>query len=300
MRAPRREFLAGCCATLALVSGCTPDFDEVWDVSDLRVLAVRADPPEVLVPIASLADIPERAPPVRIEALVVDPRAPDAEFDWTASVCSAEEDLCADAKVKPKEIQRGRSRLDQIAFEFVADRELILAAREADPFGGFGGIPILLELVIDDGELPVTAVKRLVYGAVDPPGKRPNQNPSLARIKRDDAVIDTDLGQLDPEQELTLLPEPTPETKEKYLVRTFELEARELEEFISYSFFTTGGTLSHARTGGKPSTFVTNKKVDDVTSDFTAPTASGPGKLWIVIRDDRGGVDWRELAFEVR
>ena len=92
---------------------------------------------------------------------------------------------------------------------------------------------------------------------------------------------------------------PRPEAQETYVVRTFDGGTKEVTEYLSYSFFTTAGELSDARTGGRPSPFVTIRKVDDLTSELT-PTEPGPGVLWIVVHDDRGGVGWQSHEFVVR
>jgi hypothetical protein len=66
-------------------------------------------------------------------------------------------------------------------------------------------------------------------------------------------------------------------------------------EAIGVAWFTTGGSFAVARTG---------RSDDDVasTSDNTwrAPDVPGPVTIWVVLRDDRGGVGWREYAVEVR
>src|SRR5690606_9754347 len=63
---------------LVLASGCV-DLPAYSLVEDLRILAVRADPPQLLdSPVAS---------EVRFDALVVDPRAPDEPIELSWQFC---------------------------------------------------------------------------------------------------------------------------------------------------------------------------------------------------------------------
>ncbi|MEM6533751.1 MAG: hypothetical protein AAF654_14100, partial [Myxococcota bacterium] len=69
--------------TLTLfAAACGMDVDQVEDVEDLRVLALRADPPEVLLPTANLDDPSALEINVSFSALVVDPRGGNVDFEW--------------------------------------------------------------------------------------------------------------------------------------------------------------------------------------------------------------------------
>jgi hypothetical protein len=163
------------------------------------------------------------------------------------------------------------------------------------------------------------ALKRIVYGNPLPAEKKPNTNPWLGRLLVDGKELPAgnDL-QVDAGQTVKLLPEPAPGARESYWVATFRgpctldtqcgegavckdhICSRRLDEFLSYAFFTTAGALSYASTGGKPTPFAENKKIADPSSDWTAPPAPGRAELWVVVRDDRGGVGWKTLQAAVR
>ncbi len=66
-------------------------------------------------------------------------------------------------------------------------------------------------------------------------------------------------------------------------------------EGIGVSWFTTGGHFDVDRTGRDAMDLT-------VTSDngWSAPAETGLVTMWIVLRDDRGGVGWAEYAIEVR
>lgn len=65
-------------------------------------------------------------------------------------------------------------------------------------------------------------------------------------------------------------------------------------EAIRVAWFATGGSFAAARTGRSPAE-------REAASDnvWTAPDDAGEHTLWFVVRDDRGGADWRELAVQV-
>jgi hypothetical protein len=65
-------------------------------------------------------------------------------------------------------------------------------------------------------------------------------------------------------------------------------------EAIRVSWFATDGSFEHERTGRAETDHAS-------TSDnrWTAPRAHGVVQLWVVIRDDRGGVGWSAYAFDV-
>lgn len=73
--------------------GCTEDFAAYWEISDLRVLAIQANPPELF-----REDVMPGADPateVRFEALVVDPRGVQVTYTW--SFCPVESHIaCLD------------------------------------------------------------------------------------------------------------------------------------------------------------------------------------------------------------
>jgi len=326
-------------ALATLVGACTPDFEDVWLVKDLRILAIQADPPEVLVPAGNVAAAP---PPVQVTALVVDPRlAAGASLRWELWACTPEEVTCDDASTRTL-VRSATSPLDQIQASFSATPALIQAATREDIYRGFGGVPVKVHLKVwGKGETqPVEGIKRLVYGASDsalllgssplleppPPGaltgacrsqgsacdaglacagsrcvKVPNQNPSITEIDVDgDPILPTGLEVRATDTDIELLPVSPKEDVEPYWVFTFSGGTRKLDEYLYYSFFVTSGKkLSPANTGGKPSVFATIKRVEDLTSEWT-PDAPGTFSLWVVIRDDRGGTSWVQETLKVR
>lgn len=303
----------------ALVAlACTPDFEEAQNVKDLRVLAVRAEPPEVLFDTA-----PVDIPPVTIEALLADPRDPTREIVWEAWACSPEASYCEEAAYAER-LTSGRGGLDSLRFDFTPSEALFAAALANDLFAGFGGLPIMLELRIWDGEGGLLrAVKRVGYTfplphSPLPPEKVANTNPLFAEIEVNGAaVVPGQTLEVEAEQEITILPQANggtpcadePLSADCYWVTSANLpeggglptgiEFLQVPEFYTYSFYTSAGKLSHAQTGGAPSPFFDNKKVEDVSVKWTAPVDADEATIWIVVDDGRGGASWRRIQINV-
>ena len=72
-------------ALLAVLCACTPDFQARSDVTDLRVLAVQAEPPEALYGANGVDD-------VVVTVLAVDP-SPHSAFSLAFDVCAPTDSL---------------------------------------------------------------------------------------------------------------------------------------------------------------------------------------------------------------
>jgi hypothetical protein len=83
---------------------------------------------------------------------------------------------------------------------------------------------------------------------------------------------------------------------ERFVV--FDTETQTLNderESIAVAWFATAGFFDADRTGRGATDSTT-------TSDngWTAPAAAGPAHLWVVLRDDRGGIGWADYLFQVQ
>jgi hypothetical protein len=83
---------------------------------------------------------------------------------------------------------------------------------------------------------------------------------------------------------------------ERYLF--FDADARTLvvrREAMRVSWFATGGLFDRDRTGR------TDSELDATSDDgWQAPSEPGSFRVWVVVRDDRGGAAWQGFTFEVR
>jgi hypothetical protein len=66
-------------------------------------------------------------------------------------------------------------------------------------------------------------------------------------------------------------------------------------EAMRVSWFATDGELEHDRTGRSEP----EARHTDSDNDWTAPEAEGDVRLWVVLRDDRGGVGWGSYRLRV-
>lgn len=160
---------------LLLTVTCTPDFDAVSVVKDLRILAIRAEPPEILLPTS-----PDVWPPVKVDALVVDPTLKKGEtVEWemwgcgvssrSKTCCPIPGDTCVeDLKAGVVKIGAGSGAPESISATVVLTKEMYRSALYADSQKGLGGVPIVVELrVRRKGQPWQVGVKRLVYGVYD-------------------------------------------------------------------------------------------------------------------------------------
>src|SRR5262249_35666796 len=88
----------------------------------------------------------------------------------------------------------------------------------------------------------------------------------------------------------------TPESAEGYPAYDLaKLALVDRRESLRVSWFATAGTFAHDRTGR-------GEEEPEPTSEnrWTAPKASGPVHLWLVLRDSRGGVDFAAYELVVR
>jgi hypothetical protein len=87
----------------------------------------------------------------------------------------------------------------------------------------------------------------------------------------------------------------TPESREKFPV--YDLTRRAVvdrTEELTVSWFATGGEFDRDRTGTTET-----DTASSIANSWVAPTTAGPVHLWIVLRDNRGGLDFREYLITV-
>jgi hypothetical protein len=268
-------------ALLAAVS-CTPDFASASDVTDLRVLAIQAEPPWAQFDLdAGTVDA------VSVRVLAVDPRS-------DAGPASARLQICG--PTDSRRCDQGPS-LDvgpvPLAFTLPAfDPRLLLGN---DKLGDYGGIRVQLSLTVGEaspGELH--ASKTVIYSPAGAPCAA-NSNPQLGAVRL--TRLGADAGVLAPDPPLQIGTEYglRPELldggggQEEYC--TFDLRGQriELTEQARYAFFTGPGGEFDVDTADEP---LDGGAPPDGLARFT-PHADA-GTIWIVVRDGRGGESWIE------
>jgi hypothetical protein len=315
MRKPRTAALAG--AALAVAAACSGNLDTPDRVHDLRLLAVRADPPEEVIAVISLPDggvfpalvdggLPSLAP-VGLTVLIADPDGGGRSVSWQMSVCAALDNdaggRCTTDSPGYSMIGTGAIVVQDVGAEptatFQPDFGFLATALANDPYHGFGGLQVPVEVDISAGDESVAGIKRVVFTLASGELPAPNQNPGLLGVTLNDAGWDPDAGVTlsgtvskgnKTSGTNTVAPVPDPSLIETYTRPTFQGGTVTLTESWRYDFYTTGGTFGPASTGGAR----TGQTDVDITSNWTplAGEVSGPVVVWIVVTDGRGGETW--------
>jgi hypothetical protein len=293
----KRAALTTCAALAACNSFYDPCFSPASVVNDLRILAVRADPPEALYDPVSFV-----APPVSLRALVVFPGGSSEQLVHLRACVPQPMGPCPPDQ--PWEVTAAGSSDMQLQ---VAP-EKIRAALQADPLAGYGGVRVQVEVLVENGNASVSASKLVLFSPALP-GYVPNHSFSvtgfaLSGSGGDRVVADQGLIELPVPETVWLRPLLSPGAQETYQVTDLAGRTIQLTERISYSFF----TLPHAQYGplGRP---VAGSDVADEPAPgdpvperglvtLTALSAA-TGRLWVVARDGRGGEAWAGLAVQM-
>jgi len=283
-------------------AACATDLEKQSEVVKLRVLAVRADPAELVV---SDGGIPPRA---TFTALAVEPSGAAAAVRFA---------LCTDQDPAPSTTLDcpGRQGVDlpsagptSAVFDLGDPRFLPVLTASVDggtPDAGIlrEGVPVVIgfeatapaHTEVDGGPAgadggAVQIVRGYTTIVVHDDSRPANRNPEVValRIGPDggvdlpaDGSMHVATGSV---QRLT--PVPASDAKEPTVAGP---------EKLGYSFFATTGSLSSLRS---TDTTTTGEPADTFV-DWTTPDGPGPTTLWVVVRDGRGGTGWLERDLSV-
>lgn len=310
---------------LSLVVGltwaCGPSFDGPESVTDLRVLAVRAEPPEVIYPA-----VPPAEATTEITFLAVNPAAPTVPVDWRLTGCVILDNGRCDAATELP-LAEGTDPLGEITATVLLPKALIDASFDADVYQGIFGAAVWIQgIVVQDEEPELRFIKSLVLSPDYGIGRTANLNPWLDGIQVGDEdeeeplVLDRDgAWRVEAGETYRLLPVSPEETREHYVVPAFEFDGdldpaalaagelpdvtfttEELDEELVFRFYTSIGGLSTASKAEGINVILEGDKdreERDLSVNFKAPKEPGEGRLWFVVDDERGGVGW--LSFPV-
>jgi hypothetical protein len=291
-------------AILALAcAACANDLEKQSEIVKLRVLAVSAEPADLVVS-------PGQPPPrTTLTALAVEPSGAPVTMRFA---------LCTDQSPTPSPTLDcpGAQGIDlppsgtTSAILDLGDPRIVAFAQSSDagiPDGGslpIGGIPVVVGFEAsapahtlpdggpagaDGGSLQIVRGFTLVELHDD--STPTNHNPRVdALLVAADGGPDLAPGGSVPVSIVQrLTPVPAPDAKERLPGPAGAVES------LGYSFFATAGSLSSLRstdtteTGEPADTFV----------DWTAPADPGPVRMWVVVRDGRGGTGWLERDLSV-
>ena len=305
-------------AAMSFLSACTPSFQSASQVTDLRILAMQAEPPESLfdaqcsdphnLATCTVSNIDD----MHLSVLFVDPVHPHQNGAITPTLCptSTTSPICGAGSLT-LEAQAGPQ--DTIGFSLEGallggDLQklpaLIYASAESSALKGFGGIDVEFQAGVDTGDANGIQLghKTLVFNPRLPAGNPSrNHNPIVTGMKVI-AANGTDLGVLAPGQtlqltvgaELGLRPVLAPGSIETYQTIDLTGQSVAVTENLVWDFYSTTGADFDNGTASEPLTGVA-----DPALGLTRMTATKirSGTLWAVVHDGRGGTGWIELPW---
>jgi hypothetical protein len=296
---------------VTMLAGCGPELPSSSFIDKLRILAVRAEPPEIAPGTTTT-----------IDALTVEPPAHAAPIQRLWLVCKQPPD-----QLSPIPCGVGTNTFDTLGTDEKASYTPDASVLGSDMTG-----QVLLTLVASDAsdgpigclksiaasgdhfkdamhaDHCVVAYKRLTVNGN--PGATPNHNPSLA-------ALTIQLPKSAP-QPITsggaTFPVATDKSSPQLTLDATRADgAAELVdgkyEALALSWFTSGGKLNAARSTYDPpgcdtqAACADKAPATDATTTWNSPTADhlatvmdadGAVHFWAVLRDDRGGVSWLE------
>ncbi len=289
----------------ALMLGCssftTETLSESWRIDRLRILGVAAEPAE-----------PRPGETVRFRSLVVTPDEPVGAVLWLACVngddssngCAADtsifSDVLADGTVSADE-QAALAAAGLIGVEpflppswtIPADAlDALPVEARAEGFAAFvnitavpGNIDPAAASEIDPDEVEL-AFKRLPISE----NPQPNLNPDLLHVEVDGAVVE-DGGTFEVAAGDTVEIEPVlgEGSVEAYPYLTSEGSTETRTESPWTEWYAEDGEFSQ-----------TTSLYPELAREWTAPTEGREVRLWMVVRDRRGGMDWVTVRAEVQ
>lgn len=323
MRRSARTMIGISLAVAALTgAGCAEDFESFNLLSGLRVMAVKAEPPELL---------PGES--AQIEALVYEPDGDQVDYQWswcplamgaaTGFECAVTEQDIADmasaffpgAELFVPSFDLGTE--ETAVFDHSIDPIILQGLCSAILSSGapsFVTLPdcedeivVTIKLTVAAGGEEVVAVKELALKMDD--GAAVNSNPTIGRVEaregadgqwevlEEDGLLGLAGGKrydlfVDVPQESAeaYVPDPTEETP----------EPEETTEALFMTWFVTGGSTDFNRT-----TYLHDEigLYELGANKWKTPrldeTTGGDATLFLVLQDERGGVEWTQRVVEI-
>jgi len=321
---PQTTSLVIVAALACVAAACSPDFEPYNEVHNLRVLAVRAEPPQLPPDESATLDLLVHVEPD-------DPRPVTYHWSWcpfsagstSGYTCATDRDTlqalideAAPGVVEVPGFDLGTSATATLPYPVppvvlqAACQQLLM--QDVPDFlelpDCVTGFPVLIKVEVRQGDDVITAVKevKLLYGA----NEAPNANPALSGA----SIFESKAG---PSTSVVLGEEPVALRRGLLHRWHVELEAGEAELFqpsprpedpdpapahesLAVSWFAQGGEMEYRRTGYIEdfTTFeqaTANAWTTPTTKEFDGESMS----IYMVVRDNRGGVGWlsRQVTF---
>lgn len=310
-----------------LGSACVEAEDNPSTLHDLRVIGMRFEPPEVLIPgcnpqllvgaAASAADagsiqLPPQfqqllalyaGKPLQFTALISDENGGGRELDYRLLACANRGDRQCDNDGDFVVLRTGKTTAGELkavvapGVQLLDDGNatpLLLEVIQQDTFKGLGGVrvPVVLELSAPDtGEL-IYAQKLMVYACQFFPEMKQNVTPVLPGILwKGEPWPEDEVKEHSGSEEVPLSPMDFSALEESYVVSSLALQPVQLVEAWKVTWMTTLGTMSGYTTGGTG--FVGDPGRHNIKwKPGQKVTEPRDVTLWFVVRDGRGGNSW--------
>ncbi len=290
---------------LCLVGACV-DVPDPSRVNDLRVLAMKVEPPDILLPgcgtllatdggslDAGLLPAWQAAlaQSVTLTTLIADPDGGGRLLPYSIRACSYREDGGCHAADTSAALGGGVTGEGELKVELPslgltrADAGWLLQrAFDEDPYRGLGGLWLRLEVALSapDGSNKIFAQKVMVYTCGFFDSQKANRNPAISQLTRNGNLWDaSEVALLASASKTPIRLIVADGGYEPYVVPNFSLQAVNLTEIWSLDFFTTAGSFNRS----------------DLEISATDPP--GAARMFLVVRDGRGGESWLMRDFEV-
>lgn len=303
-------------AIAALFLVACGNLDAIDYVHDLRMLAVRADPPDQLVdPNQLIAGAPvgaSHSQPVQLTALVAWPNGQGGPIQYTFTTCAkldpnTQNCLTSDAayQVLASGTTTAPTGTVEITTTFTASDALLVQAAELDAYRGLDGLRLPVNLTLTTATDQLVGTKLVVY--FQPIAGIPyvaNQNPNITGVLVESTPWPnpgtfTFSTAARPKDGWDITPVYDPNEEVSYEVQKFSGEPLSLTESWLFDYFNTFGDYFSPSTAGGTAIFTNT--VNAVASHWNPPDASAPtpGTFYVVVRDGRGGENWLVLDAEL-
>jgi hypothetical protein len=300
------------------VSGCGEDFDPFNRINTLRVLAIKADPPSPGPGETTILSTLVFTPP----ALMGDAGPPTISYQWSwcplpgsaneGYPCTVSEQelqsmaMQAGIAVPRYDLGTGPTAMlphglnPLLLAQICAGAEGLPQAIDCE-----GGFPVQIKVVVKAGGDEVVSVRtlRLRFGTSEP-----NANPRIdgLAIQLHETMVDLPLGETPevtvPRAEISLLKASVPldMVAERYTGKDENMQVAMLREQLTLTWFVETGDTDEERTRWVEGGFRAEKTFENEwTPERVKDYAPGTSKIIVVIRDNRGGVDWRSAAVKL-
>jgi hypothetical protein len=317
---------------MLLFTACANDLDSADHVHDLRLLAIRTEPPAQSLAVTFLADggvttelppaaCPDGGPllcdggvpilpliaPITLTGLVADPDGGGRAISYTFATCAAFDTTtsqCDDGSPGFQTLGSGTVTADDLgaepSFTWTPDYATLAGVFQNDPLQGFDGLQVPVQLQISAGGTTIVGVKRFVINAGPFAALPPNQNPGLSDLQ----IGGTSWG---PDVVGNLIGTSGPKTGEvdggvdvlpipdASLVETYvqpQLGGGSQVLTEEWRYFYYATAGTFSPATTGGGSLFTSDAGVDSTWQLTDSDVNGPASVWIVITDGRGGETW--------